>query len=207
MNRIQQEILAGKIESTSYDCELPPEVRSELTGPRRPPIPPIEKDRALSVPKPESKAPFYFVFAICLVALAGAIYASWRQWDAERAKTNQAISQPLAPQPTPVTLPPGNASRWLEYLTHNPPALRAVLVKLPPPRAQLVHLPEWRIGERRPVMMPYNIVALATYKGRLAADWMLPSSGNQIGDMWVIGQTPWVWIWAPGATHADWIDP
>jgi hypothetical protein len=30
---------------------------------------------------------------------------------------------------------------------YDPPALRAVLVKLPPPRAQLVRLPEWRVNE------------------------------------------------------------
>jgi len=36
---------------------------------------------------------------------------------------------------------------------------------------------------------------------------MLPQSGNHIGDTWVIGETPWVWLVAPGAAHADWIDP
>src|SRR5262249_12393689 len=81
------------------------------------------------------------------------------------------------------------------------------LVKLPPARAQLIRLPEWRIGEQRPVMMPYHLEALATYRGRLESQDMLPSSGNQLGDTWVVGNTPWVWIWAPGATRADWIDP
>jgi hypothetical protein len=52
-----------------------------------------------------------------------------------------------------------------------------------------------------------NLEVLATYKGRLAAEWMLPQSGNQIGDTWVVGRTPWVWIWTPGAARADWIDP
>jgi len=41
------------------------------------------------------------------------------------------------------------------------PALRAVLVKLPPPRAQLICLPEWGMGEQRPVTMPYGIQVLA----------------------------------------------
>jgi hypothetical protein len=86
-------------------------------------------------------------------------------------------------------------------------APRAVLVKLPPPKAHLVRLPECKVGERRPVMMPYNVEVLATYKGQLAAEWMLPSSGNAQGDTWVVGDTPWVWIWAPGAVQADWIDP
>jgi len=56
-------------------------------------------------------------------------------------------------------------------------------------------------------MMPYNLEVLATYKGRLTCEEMLPSSGNQLGDMWVVGDTPWVWIWAPGAARVDWIDP
>jgi hypothetical protein len=55
--------------------------------------------------------------------------------------------------------------------------------------------------------LPYNIEVPATYKGRLAAEWMLPASGKHIGDTWVVGDTPWVWIWAPGAAQADWIDP
>ena len=86
-------------------------------------------------------------------------------------------------------------------------APRATLVKLPPPGAQLVRLQEWRIGEQRPVTLPYNVEVLTTYKGRLPAEWMLPASGNQLGDTWVVGETPWVWIWAPGASQADWIDP
>ena len=107
-------------------------------------------------------------------------------------------------------------SAWREYITQHPEqfpyakaAPRATLVKLPEyaPRAQLLRLPEWRIGEARPVVMPYNLEVLATYRGRLGAESMLPSSGNALGDMWVAGDTPWVWIWAPGASQADWIDP
>jgi len=55
--------------------------------------------------------------------------------------------------------------------------------------------------------LPYKIEVSANYKGRLAAEWMLPASGKHIGDTWVVGDTPWVWIWAPGAAQADWIDP
>jgi len=35
---------------------------------------------------------------------------------------------------------------------------------------------------------------------------MLPSSSNVVGDTWIVGDTPWVWITAPGAARADWID-
>ena len=68
-------------------------------------------------------------------------------------------------------------------------------------------LPEWRVGETRPVMMPYNFEVLATYKGRLAAEWMLPQEGNAIGDTWIVGDTPWVWVCPVGGSAATWIDP
>ena len=55
--------------------------------------------------------------------------------------------------------------------------------------------------------MPYNLEVLTTYRGELPSLDALPSHRNAIGDMWLVNGTPWVWIWAPGATHADWIDP
>jgi len=78
---------------------------------------------------------------------------------------------------------------------------------MPPPRAQLIRLPEWRIGEERPVMTPYGLEVSARLKGKLPSADMLPASGNAIGDAWVIGDTAWVWIAAPGAPSAKWIDP
>jgi hypothetical protein len=81
-----------------------------------------------------------------------------------------------------------------------------VLVKLPPPRAQLVWVPERRFNEERQLLMSYGLKVLGRYKSRLEAEWMLPQSGNAIGDTccreYVLG-----WIWAPGAIRADWIDP
>jgi hypothetical protein len=56
--------------------------------------------------------------------------------------------------------------------------------------------------------MPYlNLEAVATFRGRLPAENFLPQSGNEIGDMWMVNQTPWIWLRAPGAAKADWIDP
>jgi hypothetical protein len=78
---------------------------------------------------------------------------------------------------------------------------------LPPPKAQLVRLPEWKVGETQPVLMPYNLEVLATYKGKLASQSMLPVNGNSIGDMWRIGDTPWVWIVTAGTSAPQWVDP
>jgi hypothetical protein len=55
--------------------------------------------------------------------------------------------------------------------------------------------------------MPYGLEVLATYRGELPAIDDLPSHPNRIGDMCLVHGVPWVWIFAPGATHADWIDP
>jgi hypothetical protein len=56
--------------------------------------------------------------------------------------------------------------------------------------------------------MPYdNLEVLATFRGWLPSQDDLPSHPNQIGDMFVINGVPFVWLFAPGATHADWIDP
>ena len=119
------------------------------------------------------------------------VATTWRQeWTAERAKTSKAITQPLAPQPTPTPITPapapGPARSWQEYLAQHPeqfsyrnaapraelvkPAPRAAVVKLPAPRAQLVRdLPPLIPVRRYLAAMPYNIEALATYKGQLAS--------------------------------------
>ena len=129
----------------------------------------------------------------------------------EPAKIDQAISEPTAtPQPTVIPSPtPGPAPR--AQLNNNRVVPRAQLVSHSVPRAQLVALPKaWPplfVGGRYLATMPYNVEVLATFRGELASLDVLPSQGNRIGDMRVVNGTPWVWIWAPGATHADWIDP
>jgi hypothetical protein len=173
------------------------------------------------VPGPSTPlTPRYFLFFVAMVIIGGVAGNLWRQWDTERVKTNKAISRPsLTPQPTPTPAPtPGPARSWKEYLANNPPAPRAELVKsapraelikLPTPRAQLVRdLPPLIAGRQYRATMPYlALEVLATYKGRLGSENMLPRSGNTLGDTWVVGETPWVWIWAPGAHQAGWIDP
>jgi hypothetical protein len=110
-----------------YDCELPPDMQSELGAPRRPRILGRKTQSKLNL---GANWPLYLVPLIAIVVV-GATIATWRQ-EQNTERTNKAISQPLAPQPTPspITLPPGSASRCKEYLANNPPAPRATLVKL-----------------------------------------------------------------------------
>jgi hypothetical protein len=56
-------------------------------------------------------------------------------------------------------------------------------------------------------MMPYRIEVLAKLKGLAASEAMLPMSGNRIGDTFVVGRTPWIWLVAPGAGRPTWVDP
>lgn len=216
MNRIKEESLAGKFQSShsqaDYDCELPPDVRTELFAPRRPRI---LGHKTQSRRNSRAYWPLYLVLLIAIVVVGGTIATRRQEPTAER--TNKAISQPLAPQPTPIPIPTPEPTRsWQESSANNPPAPRAMLVqprapratpvKLPTPRAQLVrNLPPLIPGQRYLATMPYGIEALTTYKGELASLDMLPTHRNQIGDMYTVGNVPWVWIWVPGAAHADWI--
>jgi hypothetical protein len=71
------------------------------------------------------------------------------------------------------------------------------------PRAALVNPPspgELQLGNHYLVRMPYDLQVLTTYKGELASVDDLPSHPNHIGDFYMVGQTPWVWLFAPGAT-------
>lgn len=81
----------------------------------------------------------------------------------------------------------------------------------PAPRAQLVQLPESLPplvpGQRYLATMPYGLEVLARYKGSLSDEQFLPRTGNHLGDMFVVGSTPWVWITTPGTTTPQWIDP
>jgi hypothetical protein len=56
-------------------------------------------------------------------------------------------------------------------------------------------------------MMPYGLEVAAQLKGKLPSTDMLPMSGNAIGDTWVVGDSAWVWVAAPGTGSAHWIDP
>jgi hypothetical protein len=174
-------------------------------------------------------------FGLSIAILIGVIGNHRSEQHNSPAMANQSAPQPggtpsspiLTPQPppptpaaTPLPLPAGSASRWKEYLANNPPAPRAVLVQHVPratlikmsgaPRAQLAgDLPSPLVGRQYLATMPYddNLEILATYRGALSSQDDLPSHRNSIGDMYLVGNVPFVWIWAPGARHADWIDP
>jgi hypothetical protein len=222
-NRINQESLAGRSQSfdtknpaaggprydTGYECELPADVRTELVAPKRPHILGLP-------PKPKRDGILKWVGAFALsVAILGGTIGNYNQTRSRGTTTPTVAPSRVAHEPTSTPTPgPGGGQA---SSANNPPAPRAMLikpapkatlVKLPPPRAQLVgDLPPLIPGRQYLATMPYNVEVLATYKGQMDSVDLLPSHRNAIGDMRIVNGVPWVWIFAPGATHADWIDP
>ena len=54
--------------------------------------------------------------------------------------------------------------------------------------------------------MPYGTVVRATLRGFLENENQLPRVGHT-GDMWVVGNVPWIWITVPGTGAPTWVDP
>jgi hypothetical protein len=216
MNRIAEEKSARRIQS--FDTVLPDEVRVEFTRPTRPRTrgrlePPDRNTLCLA-----GAIVFGAIILAVAIGLAGRHEAQQLVPDVSavpgtRVKQPAATRElPSAAMPsqsavatlTPTLAPTGGPRAELAVARYAP---RAELVKLPAPRAQLIRLPEWRIGEERAVTMPYGVKVAARLKGKLVSTDMLPMFGNAIGDTWVIGDSAWVWVAAPGTGSANWIDP
>ena len=201
MNRIAEEKSARRIQS--FETVLPDEVRVEFARPKRTTI--------LGRLEPPDGNILWLAGAIVFGAfiLALGIGVASRHETQQRVATQEPNS---AAAPTQIAVPTlastiDQKKAPRSELAATPHAPRATLVKLPPPRAVLVRLPQWRIGEERPVMMPYGLEVAALLKGKLPSTDMLPMSGNAIGDTWVVGDSAWVWVAAPGTGSANWIDP
>jgi hypothetical protein len=216
MNRIAEEKSARRIQS--FDTVLPDEVRVKLTRPKLPPTlgrlePPDGNTLWLA-----AAIAFGAIILALAIGLAGRHEAPQRVPDVSTVSGMPARQPAATPEPISAATPTQTAVATLTPTLRQTPgprpelavapyAPRAELVRLPPPRAQLIRLPEWRIGEERPVMMPYGVEVTARLKGKLPSADMLPASGNAIGDTWVIGDSAWVWVAAPNAGSANWIDP
>ena len=216
MNRIVEENSARRIQS--FDTLLPDEVRVEFTRPKR--------TRIVGRLEPPDGNTLWlagaFVFGAIILAvaigLAGRHEAQQLVSDVsavpgipvkQAAATPEPVSAATPTQTAVTTLTPtlGPMRGPRSELAVAPYVPRAELVRLPPPRAQPIRLPEWRVGEERPVIMPYGLEVAARLKGKLLSTDMLPMSGNAIGDTWVIGDSAWEWVAMPGAGSANWVDP
>lgn len=125
----------------------------------------------------------------------------------------QPVSQPPGPPPPAVIAPRARLvlfKRWLGNsvweLTDSTGRAVKILVD-PAPRAHLVRAPEWQPGQARIMRMPYDMEVQGVLKGSLSDEAFLPRSGNAIGDTWIVGRTPWIWITTPGTAVPQWVDP
>jgi hypothetical protein len=199
MNRIAEENSARRIQS--FDTVLPDDVRVKFARPQWPRI----LDRLEFPDRNILWLAGAIVFGAMIVALAIGLPGRHETQQTAAMPEPTSTARPAQIAPPPPT--PALAAAGRPALTAAATAPRATLVKLPPPRAVLVRLPQWRIGEGRPVMMPYGLEVAARLNGRLPFTDLLPVSGNAIGDTWFIGDSAWVWVVAPGAGTANWIDP
>jgi len=70
----------------------------------------------------------------------------------------------------------------------------------------LLSLSPEHIDEAHVITMPYGTVVRATLRGFLENENQLPRVGHT-GDMWVVGNVPWIWITVPGTGAPTWVDP
>src|SRR5262249_11356425 len=154
-----------------FDTVLPDEVRVEFTRLKRPRI----LDRLESPDGNTLWLAGAIVFGAIILALAMGLtgrHEAQQLVPSVSAVPGMPVQQPPATrEPTPVATPTQTAVARLA-----PYAPRAERVRFSPPRAQLIRLPEWRIGEERSVMMPYGLKVAARLKGKLPTTDMLPMS-------------------------------
>jgi hypothetical protein len=110
-----------------------------------------------------------------------------------------AHSPQEADKPAPATIQAPPILEWKG-------APRAQLVKSLAPRAQLVALPVWQVGEARQLQMPYGLKILGRLRGFVLDQSQLPA-GASIGDTYLVAGVPWVWLTVPGTSAPTWVDP
>jgi hypothetical protein len=132
------------------------------------------------------------VGSVLLTLLAGQMLERFRQID---QKTNASPAPTALPQPTPAPQPR--------------PVFQPTPLFSPAPRAQLVRLPSWRVGEARPIQMPDGRLVVATYRGGVPSMDSLLSRSAQPGDAYWLADSRSLWILTTpiGSSRLSWIDP
>jgi hypothetical protein len=236
MPQFNQEYMARRIQPAQFDTILPPDARSELQQPRRRedtdrrlPGPPKRPPQVNLERSPRHPTLGWLLALTGVAALCAVIGLSWpspekraaalqasalksRETEAAAAKALEALRShtsqaPESVQPTPVPVvqptPAATPSGAVPI-----PVPRAQLVRVPraTARVQLVELTPEHIDESHRITMPYGTEVRATLRGFLGSETQLPRTGR-IGDMYVVEQTPWIWIQVPGTTAPTWVDP
>ena len=174
--------------------------------------------------KPSWPKPWWLLHVVCgalVLIIVGQELERLRIATPSRIGSPQpALQQPLTPavpehtapvvQPTPAP-PPGWNADGTGYgragVIGQPTQMslpRAILVKLPPPRAQFVAPP---LGWHWNQTLPYGKRIAATYRGHAQSLADLPKTGNAPGDSYITAQGVY-WFWTrPSGSYYQWIDP
>ena len=204
----------ARFSTVEFDCELPPEAKSELVAPRRvrPPCPPQKPPQVDSARSRGHLSPWLqsiltlvgMIFVpIFLVTVVWAILAVLSPRPAVPTK-------PAAPvaQPTPAVLPHGwNADGTAQGRAGTIPEVRRAEL-VPVPRAQLIHVRQ--IGSIENDLMPDGRILTTRYMGELSSAASLPTYGASLGDMWYTRADGHCWVLAPigaGSATTGWLDP
>jgi hypothetical protein len=200
----------------SFDCELPPNARAEMLKARRPHKRPPAAPRRVLIFLAWFGAPVLLIALLCAVLSV----SGWQPASRGASKTQRIaraaldrINIPAVSAPTPAVsgpveqvveqpiLPP--RARLIKL---PPPTPRAALVRLPAPPANISAITPEHLDESHDITMPYGTVVHATLRGFLDQENQLPRVGH-IGDMYVVGTVPWIFIQVPGTAAPCWVDP
>jgi hypothetical protein len=170
-----------------FECELPPPVRKELIDPKRLKI--LKFQKAL-----KSWCMLYIAISVTVLA----VWLMGFYHPETDPKGREIILRAIAAvgvSPTPIAI------------THSMPAIQTFSDYSGwAPKAELIKLPPWRIGETRAMQMRYGEIVNATLRGQVDSYNQLPRRG-QLGDMWIVAGTPWIWTHPSGSAFTTWIDP
>ena len=233
--RTEQEIAARTTVPEEFDCVLPSRVRDELSGRKQIQTPQSVRDFAhrhgFPIPQPEHFG-WRKCLLVALVAILGTLLLG-QGLEALRLAANAPLPKLSAPAPVPAqparplevphvttaraptpALPPGWNADGTGYgragvigRERQAPVPRAELVKLPAPRAELVQL--WHPCEA--ILMrniPHGVGSMQIrIMGSLNSVSDLPTTGNVLGDAYVIQGHPWILARPPGYLQQGWLDP
>jgi hypothetical protein len=198
----------------SFDCELSPEVRSELEEadlPRAPSPPPPPACRpplgAYNLPPKRSYTSVAtWVLGLVVILLFFWVASRNNGPSASPTRSSSSSSSSSSEESRPVSTP-FLAPQPVEVRRAIPVDVRRALPAVP--RAELVSsavLPGSN-AMWQSVRMPDGTVLPVSYQGNLSSSAALPGRGRFIGEEWSSGTTSWVWMTPAGASFPSWVDP